>query len=99
MGSGYYPPGAGDDPNAPYNQSENQLKEVEVTVSVTLSKTVKILVDDYETEVEEDEDGKYTAFNYNNCDLHTAVKHQILLPQDLKDLKGWSLDDFEVILE
>ena len=42
--SGYYPPGAEHDPNAPWNQEELPEREIEVTVSVTLSKTVKIKV-------------------------------------------------------
>ena len=38
--SGYYPPGAEHDPNAPWNQEELPEREIEVTVSVTLSKSV-----------------------------------------------------------
>ena len=45
--SGYYPPGAEHDPNAPWNQVDNPEREIEVTVSVTLSKTVKVRVSDY----------------------------------------------------
>ena len=42
-----YPVGA-DTPDAPWNQVDNPEKEIEVTVSVTLSKTVRINVSDYE---------------------------------------------------
>ena len=48
MESGYYPPGAEFDPRAPYNQVDLPEKEIEVTISVTLSKTVKVTVDDYD---------------------------------------------------
>lgn len=41
-----YPIGA-DTPDAPWNQVENPEREVEVTISITLSKTVKIKVKDY----------------------------------------------------
>lgn len=40
MDSGYCPPGAAYDSNAPYN--EEPLKEYEVLVSLILSKTVKV---------------------------------------------------------
>ena len=84
--SGYYPPGAEHNPNAPWNQADNPEKEIEVTVSVTLSKTVKIKVSDYEiTDSGKDEDGEYFEdIDYSNCDLKGAVEEQIILPQ-----KAW----------
>lgn len=110
--SGYYPAGAEHDPNAPYNQVDNPEKEIEVTVSITLSKTVKVSVSDYEiTDSGRDEDGDYfESIDYSNCDLKGAVKEQILLPHEAyttqlqetkawNDLKDWNVDDFEVILE
>lgn len=72
--------------NAPWNQEDNPEKEIEVTVSVTLSKTVKVRVSDYEiTDSGRDEDGEYFEdVNYSNCDLKGAVEEQIVLPQ-----KAW----------
>ena len=85
--SGYYPPGAEHDPNAPWNQVDNPEREIEVTVSVTLSKTVKIKVSDYEiTDSGKDEDGEYFEdIDYSNYDLKGAVEEQIVLPQ-----KAWN---------
>ena len=110
--SGYYPPGAKHDPNAPWNQVDNPEREIEVTVSVTLSKTVKIKVSDYEiTDSGKDEDGEYFEdIDYSNCDLKGAVEEQIALPQNAyiyvkskpevhEDLSNWCVDDFEVNLE
>ena len=112
--SGYYPLGAEHDPNAPWNQVDNPEREIEVTVSVTLSKTVKIKVSDYSiTDSGKDEDGEYFEdIDYSKCDLKRAVEEQITLPQDAykyvkgefdndqyNDLKGWCVDDFEVIEE
>ena len=114
--SGYYPPGAEHDPNAPWNQEELPEREIEVTVSVTLSKTAKIKVSDYTiTDSGKDEDGDYFEdVDYSDCDLKGAVKEQITLPQNawdyiapkskkevqaIFDLKGWNVDDFEVIEE
>ena len=110
--SGYYPPGAEYDPNAPWNQVDNPEREIEVTVSVTLSKTVKIKVSDYEiTDSGKDEDGEYFEdIDYSNCDLKGAVEEQVVLPQNAhiyvkskprvcEDLSNWCVDDFEVNLE
>ena len=113
--SGYYPPGTEHDPNAPWNQVDNPEREIEVTVSVTLSKTVKIKVSDYEIITGRDEDGEYFEdIDYSNCDLKGAVKEQIVLPQkawdyiapktkkDVKvifDLKDWNVDEMEVVEE
>lgn len=85
--SGYYPPRAEHDPNAPWNQVDNPEREIEVTVSITLSKTVKIKVSDYKiTDSGKDEDGEYFEnIDYSNCDLKGAVEEQIVLPQ-----KAWN---------
>lgn len=106
-----YPIGA-DTKNAPWNQTDNPEREIEVTVSVTLSKTIKIKVSDYEIiDSGKDEDGEYfEEIDYSNCDLKKAVEEQITLPQNAcvhmlpqtkacKDLAGWNVDDYEVILE
>ena len=109
-----YPMGA-DTKDAPWNQVDNPEEEIEVTVSITLSKTVKIKVSDYQiTDSGKDEDGeRFEDIDYSNCDLKSAVKEQITLPQDgylyvrgdhensklIEDLSGWNVDDFEVILE
>ena len=110
--SGYYPLGAEHDPNAPWNQVDNPEREIEVTVSVTLSKTVKIKVSDYEiTDSGKDEDGEhFEDIDYSNCDLKGAVEGQIVLPQSAhiyvksnpkvhEDLSNWCVDDLEVNLE
>lgn len=80
-----YPMGV-DTKDAPWNQVDNPEREIEVTVSVTLSKTVKIKVSDYEiTDSGKDEDGEYFEdVDYSNCDLKSAVEKQIVLPQ-----KAW----------
>lgn len=85
MESGYYPPGAEFNPNAPWNQVDIPDKEIEVTVSVTLSKTVKVNVNDYKIDGGLDEDGPYYEYDYSNCDLHKAVEEQIVLPQNLAE--------------
>lgn len=106
-----YPCGT-DEPNALWNQVDNPEREIEVTVSVTLSKTVKIKVSDYEiTDSGKDEDGKYFEdIDYSNCNLKDAVEEQVILPQSAhmyvkgnskvqEDLSDWCVDDLEVNLE
>lgn len=45
--SGYYPPGAEFDPNAPYNQSDIPEEEFEVTCSQSLSRTASVWTNNY----------------------------------------------------
>ena len=42
MASGFYPPGAEYDPNAPYNEVEPPEMEVELTATVTMTKTITV---------------------------------------------------------
>lgn len=83
MNSYNYPIGA-DTPDAPWNQVDNPEREIEVLVSVTLSKTVKVKVSDYKIiDSGKDEDGNYFEdIDYSECNLKGAVEEQIILPQD-----------------
>lgn len=116
MSTGGYPLGAQYDSNAPWNKKSNRPKEIEVLVSITMSKSFRITVDDYEILAEgKDEDGDYFQdIDYSNCNLHQAVDEQINLPQEAhkwvvpfsmsdarvkRDLEGWNVDEFEVILD
>ena len=86
--SGYYPAGAEFDPRAPWNEVELPPKEVEVTISAIVSKTIKVPVRDYII----DEEGN---IDFSECDLKKAVEENVRLP----NTKGWDLDNFEVVLE
>lgn len=78
---------------------QNPEKEIEVTISVTLSKNTKIKISDYKiTNCGNDEDGVYFEdIDYSDCDLKGVVEEQITLPQNT--YKDWNIDDFEVIIE
>lgn len=101
MSSGRIPAGA-DVPWAPWNEPEVEYKEVEVTISLTISKTTKITVPDIK--------------NLDSSILKEAVKEQVVLPHEvefikaisnesaldkrvIEDLSDWVEDDFEVVLE
>ena len=85
--SGYYPAGAEFDPRAPWNEVELPPKDVEVTISAIVSKTIKVPVRDYTI----DEEGN---IDFSECDLKKAVEENVRLP----NTKGWDLDNFEVLL-
>ena len=86
--SGYYPAGTEFDPRAPWNEVEVPPKEVEVTISAIVSKTMKVPIGDYII----DEEGEA---DFSNCDLKKAVEENIKLP----NTEGWILDDFTVLME
>ena len=86
--SGYYPAGAEFDPRAPWNEVELPPKDVEVTISAIVSKTIKVPVRDYII----DEEGN---IDFSECDLKKAVEENIRLP----NINGWDLDNFEVVIE
>ena len=86
--SGYYPAGAEFDPRAPWNEVEQPPKDIEVTISAIVSKTIKVPVRDYII----DEEGN---IDFSECDLKKAVEENIRLP----NINGWDLDNFEVIPE
>lgn len=100
--NGNYPAGA-DVPWAPWNEPEIKDKEVEVTISLTISKTTKITVPNIK--------------NLDSSTLKETVKEQLVLPHEveyikpflknrstlgkkvIEDLSNWVEDDFEVVLE
>lgn len=112
--TGDYPLGAANDSRAPYNETENPEVELDVLVSVTLSKTVKVKVKDYDI-VDEglDEGGYYFCDrDFSETNLLAAVEEQVVLPQDASlyvdigsnlkaadDLSGWNVDEIECVLE
>lgn len=106
MSAGGYPMGAQYDSRAPYNEKPLPEKEVEVLVSITLSKSFKIKVSDYNMVNGE--------IDFSDTDLKSIVEDQIVLPNEAHklvvpfypsdavakhNLEGWNVDEFEVILD
>lgn len=77
-----------------YVAEDLPMRKVDVCVSVTLSKTMSIWVNDYKRYIDEDgiEDN-----DYSQCNFKEAIKTQIVLPQDA--YSDWNVDDFECVLE
>lgn len=81
--SGYYPPGAEFDPNAPYNEHENPEEEFEVTISQTLSKTISVFTSNYNLEVDVDEDGRYVSCDTSDTDWKEVYEEDHLTVEQL----------------
>lgn len=103
--SGYYPPGAEFDPNAPYNQRDPDEIEVNVCISQTLHKSTTINTTDYVAEewedCERDEDGRFitiggTSYDFSNSDLLGAYKaDNWTIPELLNELKNYIKRDLD----
>ena len=103
--SGYYPPGAEFDPNAPYNQSDPEPVKVDVCISQTLHKSTTISTTDYVAEewedYERDDDGGFVttrevSYNFSDSDLLSAYKNDNwTIPELLDELKDYIKRDLE----
>lgn len=94
-----YPAGA-DTRDAPWNEEDNPTKDIIVTVSITLSKTLPIKVSDYKiVDSGIDEDGNYFQdIDYSDCNLKEAAEKQMIEPyRTWLSIHRWNIDDFEVI--
>lgn len=70
----------------------NKEIEVEVTAVFTMSKTITVYTDDYETEIENTEDGKNVVIKTNNTNFKQAFEDEHytipeLLEEFAKDLE------------
>jgi hypothetical protein len=81
--SGYYPPGAEFDPRAPWNEPDIPEKGFDVCISQTLSKSTKVITDDYYPEEGCDEDGPYMTANTSNTDWRAAYDNDHYTPLQL----------------
>lgn len=77
-----YPEGS-DNSLAPWNQTESKAELIEVTISQTFSKQLKIEVDEYETVKDADEDGVYFWNDYSGCNLKECVEKQCYTINDI----------------
>lgn len=122
---GDYPPGAANDPNAPYNQKEQELVDIDVCISCTLSKSTTIEgnpeVDDLKDIYEQQEytipelldefikilkkeiaeiNATIKLLDDNMSNAKKALESNISHYNNLLDsLKGWTVDELEVIKE
>lgn len=94
----YYPPGAFNHPDAPWNEPFIPEEDFEVTISQTFSKTVTVTTDDYipERDFDEDTGSCYTYTNTDETNWKQAYEEQHLKIQDLlSELKQYVLEDMK----
>lgn len=89
-----YPPGAANDPNAPYNEVEVPEREFDVTISMSLSRTVQCYTNKYIPEVDEENGHLYvdtsdTPWNEVYGDNHKTI------PELLEELKKYIQKDLD----
>ena len=85
---GGYPIGAEHDSSAPYNQKDTSVKEFDVVISQTLSKSTTVYTNDYKEEVDEDEEGKRLVTNTSDTNWLKAYKeNHLTLPNLLKNVR------------
>lgn len=83
----YYPAGAYNDPNAPYNEVEYPEHDFDMVVSVTLTHDVTITTNQYNAYVD-DEDG-HTEYETDNIDWKDEYENQYWsLPELLDKMRG-----------
>ena len=97
--SGYYPPGAEFDPNAPYNQVDPPKQEFEVTITQTISKTLPIWTDQYNYICERDEDGGFVDYDTSDTNWHDVYAEDHYTPLQLIALFKRMLEQKEEIPE
>ena len=82
-----YPPGAANDPRAPYNEPECPVKTVVVEVGATIGTMVEVDIEGWY-----DEDGN---FEYDDADLKDKVEDKIIDKFKI-DGKNHVLNDIEI---
>lgn len=84
--SGYYPPGAEFDPNAPYNQVDPPEQDFEITIIQTLSKTLSVSTDQYDCIHDKDEEGEYINYDTSNTCWEDVYEEDHHTPLQLIEL-------------
>ena len=96
-----YPPGAANDPDAPYNQP--LAEPYEVTVSMTLSKTFTVDVLKYEDRLVNEADVRLQHFLPDEILKAVSEKdseYRILTLNQMKnDASDWTVDDIAIVEE
>lgn len=93
MASGYYPAGAENDPNAPYNQVDVPKKEFDIECEFVMRKVVNVETNDYVVEIDDENGHEYA--NTENTDWGSAFTNSgHFTIQDLLDeLREYVIND------
>lgn len=89
-----YPPGAENDPSAPWNEVSVPEREFDITISQTLSKTVTITTDNYIPEVDYETGDLYT--NTSETDWYEVYENEhYTIPELLEHLQVFAKKELE----
>lgn len=89
-----YPPGAANDPNAPYNEVEVPEREFDVTISMSLSRTVQCYTNKYIPEVDEENGHLYVDTSDTPWSEVYGDNHKTI-PELLEELKKYIHKDLD----
>jgi hypothetical protein len=88
------PPGAANDPNAPYNEVEIPEREFDVTISMSLSRTVQCYTNKYIPEVDEENGHLYVDTSDTPWSEVYGDNHKTI-PELLEELKKYIQKDLD----
>lgn len=98
--SNYPPMSQYDWDRAPWNEVDELTNEIEVTVSITLSKQFTLNCSENDDLKEAIKEAKYLPQEaYQLLKDYLKTKSITNVKTKIKDLEGWNVDDFEVIPE
>ena len=89
-----YPPGAAHDPNAPYNEVEIPEREFDVTISMSLSRTVQCYTNMYIPEMDEEDGHLYVDTSDTPWSEVYGDNHKTI-PELLEELKKYIQKDLD----
>lgn len=89
-----YPPGAANDPNAPYNEIEVPEREFDVTISMSLSRTVQCYTNKYIPEIDEEDGHLYVDTSDTPWSEVYGDNHETI-PELLEELKKYIQKDLD----
>lgn len=92
-----YPPGAANDPNAPYNEVEVPEREFDVTISMSLSRTVQCYTNKYIPEVDEENGHLYVDTSDTPWSEVYSDNHKTI-PELLEELKKYIQKDLDNLI-
>lgn len=88
--SDYYPAGAYNDANAPYNEVDTPDVEVVCRVSVNMVKDVPVMTDQYDTEFDEEDGSSHIELIASYSDMETEYhKQHRTIPELLGELSKY----------
>ena len=91
----YYPAGAYNDPNAPYNEPVIPERDFDVDVEFTMQKTVTVTTNEYQPEYDEEDGNTYANTDDTNWEHAYNESGYYTIPKLLQELENYVRQDLE----